>query len=93
MALLAQVVLYIILPRKELWYFIAPIVQSYSILLSKEAAEMMSVTWTGRVFAGTWKMINSNSMQHATFEKVRIIKSVSITNEPYVELSITQEVY
>lgn len=54
---------------------------------------MRSVTRAGSVFAGTWKMINSHSMQHATFAKVRIIKSVSQTNEPYAELSITQEVY
>lgn len=54
---------------------------------------MRFVTRTGRVYAVTWKMINSNSMQHATFAKVRTIKSVRQTNEPYVLLSITHAVY
>lgn len=49
MALLAQVVLYIILPRKELWYFTTPIVQSYSIPLSKGGSwdEVCNMNWEG----------------------------------------------
>lgn len=47
MALLAQVVLYIILPRKELLHCIIPIIQNYSILLFKGGSrdEVCNLNW------------------------------------------------
>jgi len=49
MALLALVVLYIILPSKELLYCVIPIIQNYSFLLFKGGSqdEVCNLNWEG----------------------------------------------